>query len=294
VELKKLSNQDLIGRFQKLVQTERKISHLVLQTIAEIDRRKLFLEKAYSSLFDYLTKGFGYSDSAAVRRIDAARLLREVPEISKKIESGALNLTHLTQFQRAVRQVQKKEKRKMEIAEKRAVLKKIESISDRETAKVLAQELDYEAKPLDRQTQHKDGSVTLTLTLSRAQIEILEQARDLTSTATGDLTWAETFTYLAKKEIARRKAEATTDTVVKTTATVTPRLKREVFARHVTCQYKDPTTGRVCGSRRYLQIDHIQPKWAGGTNDPANLQVLCAAHNKFVYAKQAGNTPVET
>ena len=71
--VKTLSNFDLMERFNKLVRTERKITHLVLECIAEIDSRKLYLQKAYSSLFNYLVEDFGYSPSAAIRvAIDTA------------------------------------------------------------------------------------------------------------------------------------------------------------------------------------------------------------------------------
>ncbi|MBO9666292.1 MAG: hypothetical protein J7501_05715 [Bdellovibrio sp.] len=69
-----LYNSDLLIRFGKLVQTERKIIHLVLECISEIDARKLYLEKAYPSLYEFLVQDFGYSSSAAIRRIESARL----------------------------------------------------------------------------------------------------------------------------------------------------------------------------------------------------------------------------
>jgi hypothetical protein len=36
---------------------------------------------------------------------------------------------------------------------------------------------------------------------------------------------------------------------------------------------------RACGSARDLHIDHVVPLAAGGTDDPDNLQVLCASCN---------------
>ena len=42
---------------------------------------------------------------------------------------------------------------------------------------------------------------------------------------------------------------------------------------------------RRCHSRHNLQIDHIQPFALGGTHDPENLRVLCAAHNRYVARK---------
>jgi 5-methylcytosine-specific restriction endonuclease McrA len=53
-----------------------------------------------------------------------------------------------------------------------------------------------------------------------------------------------------------------------------------VFARdggRCTFTAKD---GTKCQSTRGVQIDHIVPYAAGGTHDPANLRLLCAAHNR--------------
>ena len=127
MELRTLSNAELVNSFGKIVQTERKITHLVLECISEIDIRKIYLERAYPSLFEFLTKVFGYSPSAAVRRIESARLLREVPEIAVKIEEGSLNLSQLSQVQQAIRITQKQESRKIPTDEKRQLLKKIEN-----------------------------------------------------------------------------------------------------------------------------------------------------------------------
>jgi hypothetical protein len=44
-------------------------------------------------------------------------------------------------------------------------------------------------------------------------------------------------------------------------------------------------SGRKCDSTHKLQIDHIRPFALGGTHDPTNLRVLCAAHNRHVARK---------
>ena len=57
--------------------------------------------------------------------------------------------------------------------------------------------------------------------------------------------------------------------------TITPALRFEVFRRDsFTCQY--------CGRRArmvVLHVDHIMPKVAGGTDDPANLRTACSKCN---------------
>ena len=47
------------------------------------------------------------------------------------------------------------------------------------------------------------------------------------------------------------------------------------------CSYVDPHSGRRCGSRFLLQLDHIVPFALGGSAEPGNLRVYCAAHNRF-------------
>ncbi|MBL7669622.1 MAG: HNH endonuclease [Bdellovibrionaceae bacterium] len=46
------------------------------------------------------------------------------------------------------------------------------------------------------------------------------------------------------------------------------------------CQFRDAKTGKICGSKRFLDVDHIQPRFAGGGNEPFNLRPMCSSHNK--------------
>ena len=58
-------------------------------------------------------------------------------------------------------------------------------------------------------------------------------------------------------------------------------LRRAVWRRDDgACTFVDPETGRRCGSRHLLQIDHIQPFAMGGANSADNCRLLCAAHNR--------------
>lgn len=49
--------------------------------------------------------------------------------------------------------------------------------------------------------------------------------------------------------------------------------KLEIWNNHYGC--------RVCGSKKYLTIDHIFPKDKGGQNIMSNKQVLCSYHNNL-------------
>lgn len=62
--------------YVRTLQSERKILHFVISHIEEMDRRKIYLKRAYSSLFEYLTRKYGYSPASAQRRIEAASNLQ--------------------------------------------------------------------------------------------------------------------------------------------------------------------------------------------------------------------------
>lgn len=297
--LQSFSNDLLLERFSKLVKTERKITHLVLECIAEIDRRELHLSMAFPSLFDYLTQAHGYSNGAAQRRISAARLLQEVPQVANKIEEGKLTLSQIACATQNIRLSEKKFAAKMTAEDKLELLEKIESRNFAETQAILAKELKVEAPAQERLQHHADGSVTITMTLTKEQYQDWRQASELASHSLPNRKWSETAHYLAKKEIARRieikRASPVRKSPSRNPRQIRPNLRKELLSDRSLgspvhgggCVYEDPRTGKVCGSRHLPQIDHIVPVHLGGGNDPGNLRVLCAFHNRFRYRRKA-------
>ncbi|MES2856143.1 MAG: HNH endonuclease signature motif containing protein, partial [Bdellovibrionota bacterium] len=66
-------------------------------------------------------------------------------------------------------------------------------------------------------------------------------------------------------------------------------LKRSVLKRDQEgCTHKDPRTGRRCGSKSWIEIDHIIPVAIGGQNEIENLRVLCRAHNGYAAVRKFG------
>ena len=62
-------------------------------------------------------------------------------------------------------------------------------------------------------------------------------------------------------------------------------VKREVWRRDQgCCSYVDPHSGRRCGSRYRLEIDHIVPFALGGGAEPGNLRLRCEAHHRLRHA----------
>ena len=62
-------------------------------------------------------------------------------------------------------------------------------------------------------------------------------------------------------------------------------VRREVWRRdHGCCSYVDPHSGRRCGSRYRLEIDHVVPFALGGATELSNLRVRCRAHHRLRHA----------
>lgn len=286
-ELKRLSNKDLIERVEKLVRTERKITHLVLLHISEIESRKIYADLGFDGMYSYLTKGLGYSEGSAYRRLQSARLLARVPEVAEKIESGSLNLTQLTNVQKCIKENGISPERTLE------VLGKIENKNSFETQKTLAIEMDLPVQVHEKLKPQADESVRIELTLSKGQFEELEQAKSILSHICPDGSWSEVIAKLAEEFNQRKLLGRTEKAKNSTQCVLAPKERRSNSRKHLSlkvkrqlfqkagqcCEFQDPKTGARCHSRYQLQIDHIQPVAFGGSSETENLRVLCRTHN---------------
>src|SRR5271156_5279734 len=95
MNLKNLSDKAILNGAEKSAQAEQEATIHLLHHLIEIDRRRLFSALKYPSLFAYVVNELKYPEDRANRRISAARLLRDVPEIEEKVVSGDLSLTNM-------------------------------------------------------------------------------------------------------------------------------------------------------------------------------------------------------
>lgn len=307
--LHNISNDELIFRMQKLVRTERKVMHLVLLHIAEIESRKLYADLGFDGMYSYLTQGLGYSESAAYRRLQSARLLKQIPSVAERIEDGSLNLSQLTQVQKCLKESAKNGET-ISTQQTREVLEKLHNKSSFETQKTLALEMNLPIEIHEKVKPQQDDSIRLEVTLTKEQFEELQKAKSLLSHICPEGSWSEVIGTLAKK-FNSRKLKGRTKTVAlseKTTQSfavtevqvianqaqklgrryISVHTKRMLFAKAQNCcEYEDPRSHQRCNSKYKLEIDHRHPIALGGTNDLRNLRVLCQTHNALA-ARQAG------
>lgn len=293
-DLKNISNAELISRFEKLVRTERKITHLVLTHIIEIEERKIFAELGYDSMYSYLTQELGYSEGSAYRRLRSAQVLKKNPEITVKLEDGSLNLSQLAQVQKCIKESQNSGKLVSPQATL-VILEKLEHKNSYETEKVLAVEFDRPVQNHESIKPQQDDSVRIQITLTQEQFKELEQAKSLLSHICHEGNWADVISTLAKnyndrKLVGRIKKETPEASTQRFAATATKKsrkyisvhIKRELMSKADNCcEYVNPKTKQRCNSKYKLQKDHIQPFSQGGSDELKNLRVLCQTHNNY-------------
>jgi hypothetical protein len=123
------------------------------------------------------------------------------------------------------------------------------------------------------------------LTVGRGFHARLEEARDALSHAHPDASDGDILEFALEallERAARRKGLGT-----RRPKTPRPAKREHVPARVLAaaldraghCCEWSLASGEMCGSRRRLQADHIQPLALGGTSDLANIRILCAFHN---------------
>ena len=94
-----LSDRELLAQTSNLARVERHLQGAIIDHLAEIEARSLFLRRGYSSLFEYAVRELGYSDAAAGRRLAAMRLCADNPHTRERLRDGSLSLSAAAELQ---------------------------------------------------------------------------------------------------------------------------------------------------------------------------------------------------
>jgi 5-methylcytosine-specific restriction endonuclease McrA len=91
--LQRKTDQALLNRLDELLMQEHAMEVELLLHIGEVDRRGLYRERAFSSMFQYCTQELHVAESVAYKRIRVARAAREYPILLCKIAERQLHLS---------------------------------------------------------------------------------------------------------------------------------------------------------------------------------------------------------
>ena len=204
MNLRSLSQNELDQRLQSLAKQERVLLHEILLVIKEVDARRMYLDLGFGSLFDYLVKGIGYSEGSAQRRIDAARLIKEIPQVGEMIAQGRITLNKISLVQKGIRILKQESQQLPAASDKLELLEKIADKSSAESQQEVAAFFDLPVRFNSSSKIQADESVRLEFTLSRDQYEIVKQAQSLISHNLQSKEISELLIFLSEKVIKQK------------------------------------------------------------------------------------------
>jgi len=309
-----LSDGDLLTRLPELVLVEREAMADVIEHLVEVERRRLYLEQACSSLFTYCRDRLNYREDSAIKRARVAKLALKFPRALEELRSGAIHLTgllllssHLTEENAEVLFAEARGKSRSELERLLAgrfpqpdMAPKVQPLlatapSNGAGSSGPPAPSGPSAPFVCSGADESSRSRLQPLSAERYRIEFiasaefrakLEQARELLSHSvpSGDLALVleRALDELIDRELKRRIGSDK------------PRKRRKLRpgSRHVQldvarqvwerdgsqCSFVD-AEGRRCTERRFLTLEHRQPFALGGPPTVENISILCRAHN---------------
>ena len=103
-----LADHVLLRTLADVVTKDRATTSEMLSLIAEVERRRLYAEAGFESMYAYCVRHLHMSEDVAYKRIRTARVSRRFPRILELIPDGRLNLTSIVCLAPHLRRISKK------------------------------------------------------------------------------------------------------------------------------------------------------------------------------------------
>jgi hypothetical protein len=271
---------NLLAQIKKLVAEERQITIELLKLLLQAEREKLYAERGYCSLYEFCVKELGYSEGAAVRRINAMRLMKSHEGVEEKLRSGTLTISVASQVHGAMK------KAKIPLDQRDIIIQSVQGLSAREVEKKLLPILPAIRPPKREIRPVSERESLLNIIIDEPLLQQLNQLRALYSHRKPGMSYRDLIELLASDALKKKKHSA--NYVGEALRYIAPALKEKIRKRDGgCCTFVDPLTGNKCDSTHLLEFDHILPVAHGGRATEENLRLLCRTHNQLM-AKKAG------
>ena len=312
----RLSDGELVAEVKSLAGCERHATAHLIAALAELDARRLYLAQGCSSMFTYCTQVLHLAEHAAYNRIEAARAARRFPVILTRLADGSVHLSavrllapHLTPENHAdvFREASHKSKREVEQIVARLqpqpdVAASVRKLPPPRTTPASVQSRAPESQPIviaapavaipppqrPAVAPLAPERYKVQFTVGRETYEKLRRVQDLLRhrVPNGDpaVIFERAITLLLadleKKKIAATDRPRATVTAGERSRHLPAAIRRTVWARDGgRCRFEGPS-GR-CSETGLLEFHHVVPYAAGGATTADNLELRCAAHNRY-------------
>ena len=256
----------------------------LVEVLGQVDENEVFRHLGYPSLFRYSVEALGLTEAVAYALIQVARTVKQVPELKKEVENGALSVFKAKKICSLLK--------RDEPVQNQIWIEKAKSMSSRELEREVLKIKEPEVR-------------TLRLQISPELLRDLERCQELVSQSESHVVSLEETlgalvkTYLKTKdplEKAKRQAEkalkpvasgervSAPERVTGTARSPIPAAQkhREVLRNQAQCTHID-SNGKRCPEKRFLHFHHQQPVSLGGTHIADNLQLLCSSHHRLLH-----------
>lgn len=340
-ELKTMNDDRLIQTLEQLIGNENKILAQSLAYISEVGRRRLFLSRGFTSLYEFCVKTLPLSPGSVYRRTQVAKKAQKHPLLLELVAKGELNLTVVSKICPHLKDSCQNDYIRSFIGktvnEVEAVLLNGQRVQESpdlitRTKDKVTPLFDEQGKSLPNLAQARDGGQLdpaqarkdgpIETRESKDKKEAIKNppqksAPDSQPKPTGikrEKRYAIRFTASEQlknklqraKEVMSHKYpngqleeifEAALDELLEKNAPelkkirkankkcdpespyIPRKMEKDAFAKaNYRCQQVS-ACGRQCGSKKFLEVDHVMPRAHGGLTVSNNLQVLCKAHN---------------
>jgi 5-methylcytosine-specific restriction endonuclease McrA len=319
-DLQSRDDDALIERLEELIRDERETLADVLSHFAEVDERRLYAERAYSSMFQYAVEYLGYAEGAARHRIRAARLARRFPAVFDLVATGAIHLAGLNVLGRHLTVANHVELLEAAAGKTRTSIEELVAARSPVTD-VLSLIAPRSPVPVPMPGERRDpemastespntsravaplsaDSYSLMFTIDRATRERLDEARALLGQTVrdGDLGTIVSRALDALVVTLRKKKFAETDTPRSARATRSESRHIPAAVRRATSQRDRrqctfvADDGRRCTEKTRLEFHHEKPFARGGASTADNIRLLCSTHNALLAEHDYGREHIE-
>ncbi len=294
-----LTDHELLRRLRDLAARSANLEADLLNHLAEVDARELYLGEGCASMFVYCTEVLHFSEAAAYHRIQAARAARKFPVLLERVRAGELHVSgvkllapHLTS------------ENHLELVDlsrhksKRAVEELLADRAPKPEVPQLVRRLPVPPSTAPPPQPLGGERFKIQFTAGRALHEKLWEAQALLrhQIPDGDLeqVFERALTLLVEQVRRRKFAEVSRPAARGSAASGSPSrhipaaIRRAVAARDGgRCAFVSHT-GLRCSEAGFLEFHHKAPWARFRSHSVEEIELRCRAHNRYAATQDYG------